>query len=670
MADDSPAVEAGYCTVPPPMSSRIDLQELVTREREQVEWKRDVADVHKVVETITAFANDLANLGGGYVVCGAEETKDEHGFPRVELVGLDAARLLEVEKRVMALCRDYVDPSLAPLVEEHPLADGARRVLIFVVPASPHAHVFRQKSDNGKYYVRVSRDTIEARNGLLRQLLSKKGVVEPWDRRACAGATVADIDLLILRDTLQRMRAFDPARGVEEYLSADRPLHALVPPLLVRAPLDPEPKPRNFAMLLFGRDVQRWIPGAVSLFSIYPGRDRSDAHAERHEIVGGLIEQARRLNELLDIQAYTAFDKNDPHAPNAVRYPQRALQEAMVNALAHRDYELVDPTRVTVFADRIEIRSPGSLVPGIDLTQLQQGAAPPRWRNQALAWFLNRLQLAQAEGQGIPTILRTMREEGCPPPSFQADEVSVQCLLPAHPRHALIKEQQDIEHDLSLGDTGRAHQRVQRLIAQDPYNFRSVRLFVEVQRALGDTAPVAAFARDHEVDFARFSALALVHMADAIVLDPRLGAADRDLARRMLNAASSARFDEREARRVAISLLTLKDDRAALDFIERSLRENPSWTASAAMLQLRGRTELQLAKRCMQTGRDRGLPIETRRRAWNDCRSHLERAEHDLRAALTHAPEAVVRDHAEDDLRYLAKLREQAKPPTRPSRGR
>jgi predicted HTH transcriptional regulator len=45
-----------------------------------------------------------------------------------------------------------------------------------------------------------------------------------------------------------------------------------------------------------------------------------------------------------------------------------------------------------------------------------------------------RLRLAQAEGQGIPTIVRTMREEGRPPPVFQTDPQSVVCVLPAHPK--------------------------------------------------------------------------------------------------------------------------------------------------------------------------------------------------------------------------------------------
>ena len=193
------------------------------------------------------------------------------------------------------------------------------------------------------------------------------------------------------------------------------------------------------AVLLFGREPQRFVPGAYSIYSTYPGTDRSDPVARRSEIAGTLLDQARRVLELLDAEAITLFDKTDLKHPNAEKYPRRALQEAMVNALAHRDYELVDPSRFTAFAERIEFVSPGSLPFGVALDDLRARRVPPRWRNQGLAWFLNRLQLAQAEGQGISTIRRAMKAAGCPPPRFDATEAFVTCVLRAHPRFKAIK---------------------------------------------------------------------------------------------------------------------------------------------------------------------------------------------------------------------------------------
>lgn len=413
---------------------RVDLTQLAQRENEQTEWKENVADIDDVVATLSAFANDLQNLGGGYVVCGAREEKDEHGFPRLIRTGLSANRLKEVENTVLSRCRDRVSPPLAPVVEELQSDDPAHRIIVFLQPATGTAHTFRRNNEGAKHFVRVSRSTIEARNGLLKDLLVRKGALEPWDRRPCNAATVNDIDLLTLRDALQRMGVFTLDRGVEPYLAEGVQLSPFVPSLCVAEPLSGVLRPRNFAVLLFGREPQRFIPGAFAIFSDYPGIDRTSAMARRFEIPGTLLAQARRLQELLDAEVVTLFDKTNLRAPNAEKYPRRALQEAMVNALAHRDYELVDPTRVTSYQDRIELISPGPLPVGVTLEGLRSGVVTPRWRNQALAWFLSRLQLAQAEGQGIQTIRSTMKATGCPPPIFEATEVFVSCVLKAHPR--------------------------------------------------------------------------------------------------------------------------------------------------------------------------------------------------------------------------------------------
>ena len=213
------------------------------------------------------------------------------------------------------------------------------------------------------------------------------------------------------------MKVFSAERGVEPYLSDDQQLSPFVPPLCYREPLTGI-YAREILQCCYLAAMSRNSFPVLSVYSRSILGAIVNPHAERHEIAGTLIEQALRLTELLDVQSYTAFDKNDPRSPTAIKYPRRALYEAMGNALAHRDYELSDPTRITVFTDRIEILSPGSLPFGVDPAAFRAGRAAPKWRNQTLAWFFNRLQFAQAEGQGIPTILRTMREEGCPPPNM------------------------------------------------------------------------------------------------------------------------------------------------------------------------------------------------------------------------------------------------------------
>lgn len=411
----------------------IDLKQLAAREGVRVEWKENVANIEQVIKTIVAFANDIANLGGGYVVCGAREGKDEYGFQKVFYTGLPASRLNEIEGKVINDCRTKVSPPIIPVTEEIPVGNGSR-ILVFIIAATGNVHTYRAgKKDSSTYYIRIGRETREARNSMLTELLVKKNQLEPWDRRVNNNASLKAIDLIILREYLEEMELWSEEKSIDDYLSGENHLSPFISPLCGRGRdvlnMD-KTFPRNFALLMFCREPMRYVPGAFAYFSKYPGTDRSEPMAIRHEVTGPIVKQARRLIELLENETYTVFDKTSAK-PNKVRYPLRALQEGVINALVHRDYESYQPIRVTVFTDRIEINSPGSLPRPVKKEKLLSGKVFPFWKNQALAYFFNKLQLSQAEGQGIPTMFRTMKENGNPAPVFEFEPENVICTFPA-----------------------------------------------------------------------------------------------------------------------------------------------------------------------------------------------------------------------------------------------
>jgi ATP-dependent DNA helicase RecG len=176
--------------------ANIDLIELSTRESERVEWKENVANIDQLIKTIVAFANDISNLGGGYVVCGAREGQDQNGFQQVIFTGLTSSRLKEIEGKVLRDCRTKVSPPIIPVTEEIPVNED-RRILVFIVPCTGNAHSYRAgKKDSSTYYIRVGRETLEARNSLLTELLVKKYQLEPWDHRINKSAAIQDIDLV------------------------------------------------------------------------------------------------------------------------------------------------------------------------------------------------------------------------------------------------------------------------------------------------------------------------------------------------------------------------------------------------------------------------------------------------------------------------------------------
>ena len=156
----------------------IDLKELSKRESERVEWKENVANVDDIIKTAVAFANDFSNFGGGYIVCGAKEIQDEHGFQKLLAVGLTSSRLKEIEGKMTSVLREKTFPPIVPVVEEIEV-DAEHRILVFIIAATGQVHSYRADSkDASTCYVRIGRETREAKNGIHRELLVKRNLME------------------------------------------------------------------------------------------------------------------------------------------------------------------------------------------------------------------------------------------------------------------------------------------------------------------------------------------------------------------------------------------------------------------------------------------------------------------------------------------------------------
>ncbi|MDD1428281.1 putative DNA binding domain-containing protein [Dolichospermum sp. ST_sed9] len=644
------------------MNFNIDLKELSARESERVEWKEngdDINIVKEIVKTISAFANDIANFGGGYVICGAKEIKDEHGFPKIQYTGLSANKLKEIEGKVTQHCREYVHPSLSLLVDEIENPENkSTRILVFVVLASPDAHVYRD-GQSSTYYVRISRETREARNGILTQLLIKKQKIEYFDKRTNIAATESDIDILLFRDSMQEMGLLFPEKSLEDYFSDREQIAELVSPLFVRTNLDGILRPRNFTLLMFGKksSITSKFPEAYTILSIYKGTDRSEPTAERYTLTGTIVEQAKRSIELLNTQAYTAFDKRSSK-PNQVKYPMRALQEAVINAIVHRDYEIPEPIRITVFADRIEIKSPGTLHWGVDQDKFLQGKASPKWRNQSFAYLFNKLQLAQSEGQGIPTIIRTMREEGCPAPIFEIETESLTCIIPAHPRHQIIRELQEIQDKIILQKYQEAKTQVLTLLEKDLYNFRSLDLYCEVIAKLKLTDELYNFLETKKLDFYLVNPSTLINIAEILAFD-KDNLKYQNLANRALSVAMSGKIEEGQIAKTVVNLKKLGEPEDVIKFVGESILKYPNLAHNSTLLEKRATAKMDMAKKCIAAGRDHKSNDKTKARAWEMCRQLLEDAEKDLNLALENAENPNEKFFIEEnDINFLNELKQ------------
>ena len=144
-------------------------------------------------------------------------------------------------------------------------------------------------------------------------------------------------------------------------------------------------------------------------------------------------------------------------------YPEVALRETLVNALYHRSYEpdVVEPTKVYLYPDRVEITSYPGPVPGLEPQHFSLRSSLPTVpaRNRRIGELLKELGLAEARLTGLRKVASAMAANGSPPPRYDFDEhrTYFRVTLPAHPEHATLSAVRDAAELRALGDADAAH---------------------------------------------------------------------------------------------------------------------------------------------------------------------------------------------------------------------
>ena len=175
-------------------------------------------------------------------------------------------------------------------------------------------------------------------------------------------------------------------------------------------------KPTYAGLLLFGKQPQRWIKGAEVLAVRFSGTEMDDSFV-RQTIGGTLPEQIRKaeafLIENMTVQSRMKNWQRSDEAP----YPASALREAVVNAVAHRDYRLSgSQIQVLMFSDRVEVRSPGKLPGHVTLKNLLKERYS---RNEAIVQGLADMGFIERLGYGIDRMFRVMKERNQAEPKFE-----------------------------------------------------------------------------------------------------------------------------------------------------------------------------------------------------------------------------------------------------------
>lgn len=348
----------------------------------------------ELAETLAA----LANAQGGDVVLGVAGRAR-----KVEGVGdLDAARDAALDAALAC-----TPPLVLPLPEAAQAGDAT--VLILSVPAG----LPRVYSVHGKYLRRVGASDQPIPPDALRQLLLERGETS-WERLKPAGATLDDLDPNKITAYVRRIGP--AAEGDALAFLFRRGCLARGDGRADAAPRPASLTPTNAGLLLFGADVERFFPQCEITLVRYRGREMSDEFL-REDVRDTLVEAVHRAELWLSEHMRRGSRMVGLERQDWVQFPRGAVREALVNAVAHRDYTARgEGIRIALFGDRLECYSPGRLPGHVTLQNLVEERFS---RNETLVQVLADYGLIERLGYGIDRMLRQMSDAGLPPPEFR-----------------------------------------------------------------------------------------------------------------------------------------------------------------------------------------------------------------------------------------------------------
>ena len=335
-----------------------------------------------LADEIAAFANSE----GGVLLCGVTDTGDVQNLSREQLVALDAF-LVEVST-------DSIKPAVR-IRTRHKQTPEGKRFLVVEIPQGDTQH-----DSPGGSYIRVGGSKREMTSDERLRLAQRRGQARfaSFDEQ-----TVPQTGFNTLDETL--WKPLLSAEGAAEPESALGKLALLLP--------DETGTPRATVagVLLCTRHPEQWLPNACIAATRYGGKDRTSGQIDAQEITGPLNRQ------ITDAVAFAVRNmqvaaRKEPARVNLPQYSDKALFEALVNAVVHRDYSIrASKIRLSMFEDRTEIQSPGSLPNNLTIESMTARQAT---RNEALTSILGRVPVGQAQGALDRQFFMERRGDGVP----------------------------------------------------------------------------------------------------------------------------------------------------------------------------------------------------------------------------------------------------------------
>ena len=373
------------------------LQMLSDTESYNIERTESTGNMDKFCQAICAFSNDMSGNGkNGYLIIGAKDNG--------ELSGLKVD-----DKLLLQIASIRTDGNILPqpimTVEKFSFGDGD--VLVAEVQPSE----FPPVRYRGRVWVRVGPRKSTATEAEEKILTERRlSNIHTFDAMPCLGTNIDDLNVALIH------KEFLPKAVAEDILGEDK--RDITDQLASLGLYDLRYNcPTNGAIVLFGKNPERYVHGAYIQYVRFRGKDRAGDILNEHKFSGNLC----RVLPKIDAFVETSILQKRPIPVSVLReetvskYPYWATRELLMNAIMHRDYEGNAPIQFYEYDDHIEIQNPGGLYGKVSPDNFPNVSD---YRNPFIAEAMKVLGYVNRFSRGVYRVQKELEENGNGQASF------------------------------------------------------------------------------------------------------------------------------------------------------------------------------------------------------------------------------------------------------------
>jgi ATP-dependent DNA helicase RecG len=364
-------------------------------EDEHVEFKEAKSEFS--FEKLAKYCAALSNEGGGKIILGVTDKK-----PRL-IVGTQA--FMDLNRCKLSLAqklRQRID------VEEVDSLQG--RVLVFHAPPRPRGDAIEYE---GAYWMRAGESLVPMTKDMLKRIFAE---TDPdFSGHICKGATIDHLD----SEAIRRFRSLWERKSGNEALAS-----CSVSQLLSDAELVQGSDITYAALILLGKRhaVRAFLPQAEVIFEYRSSEEPGPAH-QRIEYTQGFLLFFDELWNTINLRNDSQHFQDGFVMLNVPTFNEKVVREAILNAVAHRDYRSAGSIFVRQFPRKIEVQSPGGFPLGISAENILWKQYPG---NRRIAEAFLRCGLVERSGQGANLMFKETICQGKSLPNFDhTDETQV-----------------------------------------------------------------------------------------------------------------------------------------------------------------------------------------------------------------------------------------------------